>query len=138
MNVLASDSSSSIQEERKRVKKSTPKQMKQKRLESPEHKSAAILPTLTDPVEENTKELMICVENARQSPAFEVASKEPEELMELECLDEEEESYQGQVSVLLCEKYAYWKKLVAKIIHTEFLLHNVPPLGLLIWLLMWG
>ena len=138
MNVLALDSSSSIQEERKRVKKSTPKQMKQKRLESPEHKSAAILPTLTDPVEENTKELMICVENARQSPAFEVASKEPEELMELECLDEEEESYHGQVSVLLCEKYACWKKLVAKIIHTEFLLHNVPPLGLLIWLLMWG
>lgn len=102
MNVLASDSSSSIQGERKRVKKSVPKQMKQKRLKSPEHKSAEILPTLTDPAEESTNELMICVEDARQIPVYEDVSKEPEELMEVECLDEEKESYNRQVSVLLC------------------------------------
>lgn len=102
VNVLASDSSSSIQEERKRVKKSVPKQMKQKRIKSPEHKSAEILPTLTDPAEESTKELMICVEDATQISVFEDKSKEPEELMEVECLDEEKGSYNRQVSVLLC------------------------------------
>lgn len=93
VNVLASDSSSSIQEERKRVKKSVPKQTKQKRLKSPEHKSAEILPTSTDPAEESTKELMICVEDATQISVFEDKSKEPEELMEVECLDEEKQSY---------------------------------------------
>ena len=100
--MLASDSSSSIQEERKRVKKSLPKQMKQKRLKSPEHKSTEILPTSTDPAEESAKELMICVEGAKQIPVYEDVSKEPEELMEVECLDEEKESYNRQVSVLLC------------------------------------
>lgn len=101
--MLASDSSSSIQEERKRAKKSVPKQMKQIRIKSPEHKSAEILPTLTDPAEESTKELMIyCVEDVRQIPVYEDVSKEPEELMEVECIDEEKESYNRQVSVLLC------------------------------------
>ena len=76
--------------------------MKQKRIKSPEHKSAEILPTLTDPAEESTNELMICVEDARQIPLYEDVSKEPEELMEVECLDEENESYKRQVSVLLC------------------------------------
>ena len=102
MNVLASDSSSSIQEERKRVKKSVPKQMKQKRLKSQEYKSTEILPTSTDPAEESMKELMICVEDAKQIPVYEDVSKEPEVLMEVECLDEEKESYNRQVSVLLC------------------------------------
>ena len=76
--------------------------MKQKRIKSPEHKSAEILPTLTDPTGESTNELMICVEDARQIPVYEDVSKEPEELMEVECLDEEKESYNRQVSVLLC------------------------------------
>ena len=102
MNVLASDSSSSIQEERKRVKKSVPKQTKQKRLKSPEHKSGEILPTSTDPAEESTKELMICFGDTTQISVFEDKSKQPEELMEVECLDEEKESYNRQVSVLLC------------------------------------
>jgi len=98
LNVLASDSSPSLklQEERKQVKKTTPKQTKQKYPKSPEQKRKETVPTTRGPGEnpeeripttsshkESQEELLIYLESAKESCDNGVR-KEADELMDVE------------------------------------------------------
>ena len=100
INLLASDSGSSLEEERKRVKRALPKQTRQKCPKSPEQKTAPLqnckstvtTAVASDPTVESQEKVMIYVETVRESPPtdFDLV-KEVIELMDLEHNDEEKE-----------------------------------------------
>lgn len=84
INMLASDSSSSLQEEEKRVEKSTPKPTRRKLLKSPELKSKESIPhKVKDNAKGNLEELMIYVENVVENSNADTG-KEDIELMDVE------------------------------------------------------
>ena len=89
VNMLVSDSTSSLQEERKRVEKSTPKSTRWKLSKSPELKNKKSIPfAVQDNAEGNLGEITIYVENVVENHNADTG-KEDVELMDVERYDEE-------------------------------------------------
>ena len=89
--MLASDSDSSLQEQRKRIKNATPKTAEQKcpksLLNVKDIVSTKQVPIADSPIKEKPEEVMIYIENVNESLNVE-DEKEVMDSMEIECIDE--------------------------------------------------